>query len=368
MRCSETGLGENDLMNCLHMTRGKTVMLAVLIAILALAGAGLGLKQRIQTQVKELFRMNKELQEEGYYMADFEFKMMGMAYWLDHGHYYTAITRLSQYHRQLKAKEGLVKVPAFSNKEQELNFYLDFQNPKTGAFMDDTFPYCTYNEITENLLALLDALAKETGQPLRLKYPLKYLDAVNTPGKLRAFLDDTSHVGWVASRFPNTTFVLARSMLSFANGEDVITENNLYNFSPEWRQALLQWFYDNQDSETGFWGPRSKYSGRLLRQDLTNTASVLKAFVDRTGSDIHETFPLRHRKEMARTSLALLAEPSPAEQDLHEWHEWALKIGKGTYMLTRYLWKDASCEEKAEAKALIERFVTISFDMYYVAG
>jgi len=134
-------------------------------------------------------------------MADFEFKMMGMAYWLDHGHYYTALSRLGKLHKQLKTREGLIKVPEFTNKQDELAFYLNLQNPRTGAFMDDSFPYCTYNEPTENILAHLDSLVKETGQPLRLKYPLKYLDEINTPEKVEVFLDDVSNVGWIGSKY-----------------------------------------------------------------------------------------------------------------------------------------------------------------------
>ena len=37
--------------------------------------------------------MNKTLQEEGYYMADFEFKMLGFAYYLDKGFYFTALNK-----------------------------------------------------------------------------------------------------------------------------------------------------------------------------------------------------------------------------------------------------------------------------------
>jgi len=99
----------------------------------------------VQTQVTELFRMNKERQEEGYYMANFEFKMMGVVYWLDHGHYYTALSRLNQLHKQLTTREGLINVPKFTNKEAEMDFYLNLQNETTGAFMDDSYPYCTYN-------------------------------------------------------------------------------------------------------------------------------------------------------------------------------------------------------------------------------
>jgi hypothetical protein len=314
-----------------------------------------------------MFRLNAKLQSEGYYMGEFEFKMMGIVYWLDKGQYGKALSKMEQFHKQLLTKSGLIKVPRFSDKEAEFKFYLSLQNPRTGAFMDDSYPYCTYNEVTENVLNHLDALAKETGKPLRLKYPLKYLDEINTPQKLKAFLDDISKVGWISSKFPQTTFVFARSLLSYYNGEGVIGQNKLYDFPSEWKQALLQWFYENQDPRTGFWGPKSRTSGKLWWKDLNNTASIIKTFVDGNGNDIQESFPLRYKKEMFKTALEVMSEPMPSETSLDEWHEWALKMGKGTAMLTRYLWKDASFGDKARAKELMAGFVKISFEKYYVA-
>jgi len=345
----------------------KRTILVVLMFILVLVISVFLTVSHVKTQTTDLFRMNKELQEEGYFMADFEFKMMGMAYWLDHGHYYTALSRLNQLHKQLKTREGLIKVPKFTNKEEEFDFYLNLQNPRTGAFMDDSYPYCTYNEPTENILAHLGALAKETGQPLRLKYPLKYLDEINTPENLKVFLDDVANVGWIATKFPQTTFIFARSLLSYYNGEGVMGEYNLYEFSPEWQHALFQWFYDNQDPQTGFWGPKSRTSGQLLKKDLTNTASIIKNFIDRSGKDIHESYPPRYKQEMFKTALEVMSEPLPADDDLDEWHEWSLKMGKGITMLTRYLWQDAAEDDKAKAKTLIENHVKIIFEKYYVS-
>lgn len=349
------------------MKHKKTILISVMI-ILVLVISVFFTVFHVKTQVSDLFRMNKELQEQGYYTADFEFNMMAMAYWLDHGNYYTALSRLDQLHKQFKTREGLIKVPKFTNKEDELTFYLNLQNSRTGAFIDDSLPYCTYNEPTENILAHLDTLSKETGQPLHLKYPLIYLDEINTPEKLEAFLDDVSNVGWIGSKFPQTSFVFARSLLSYYNGEGVMGQNNLYHFSPQWKQALFQWFYANQDPQTGFWGPRSRTSGQLLKKDLTNTASIIKTFIDRSGNDIHKSFPLQYKKEMFKTALEVMSEAMPADEDLSEWHEWSLKMGKGTIMLTRYLWKDALEDDKAKAKTLIENYVRTTFEKYYVSS
>ena len=348
------------------MERKKQLLAASILVLVFLTISGFIVKCRVQAQVKELFKMNKELQEESYHMAEFEFKMLGIAYYIDRGQYSTALSRLNQLHKQLRTKEGLIKMPEFKGKVDEMEFYLNLQNPKTGAFMDDSYPSCTYNEPTENVVLHLDALAKEIGRPLHLKYPLKYLDEINTPDTLNVFLDDVSHVGWIVSQFPQTSFVFARSLFSYANGEGVIAKNNLYRYSPKLKHTLLQWFYDNQDPETGFWGPRSKWSGSLLIKDLTNTASIIKGFVDANGTDLHPSFPLRYKDKMFETTLQIMSEPMPDDDELSEWHEWALKMGKGTMMLTRYLWNDASGEDKDKAKEIFVKLVRTSFDKYYI--
>jgi hypothetical protein len=343
----------------------KTIIIIILV-LAVFASAGLFLVLNTKAQVKDLFRMNKELQEAGYYMGDFEFKMMGVLYWLDKGEYYHGLSQLNKLHHQFITKDGLIKVPEFKNKEEEIDFYLNLQNPKTGAFIDDAYPYAVYNEITENIINNLDALTKESGQPLTLKYPLKYLDEINTPEKLKLFLDDVAYVSWISTKFPQTSYVFARSILSYANGEGVMEEKGLYKFSDEWKLALLQWFYDNQDPETGFWGPRSRGDRKLLEKDLTNTASIIKAFVDKDGKDIYPLFPLRYGSQMLKTALEVMSEPTPNTDDLDEWHEWELKMGKGTYMLTRYAWQYASEEDKAKAKELIENLVRTNFAKCYI--
>lgn len=357
------------------MQRRKWIALAGVILIALVMGVG-GLKAlQTKNKIKALFKMNKALQEENYYMAEFEFKMLGIAYCLDKGAYRKGFGLLDRLYAQLSAKKNLIKMPAFASKAEELDFYLSLQNPNTGAFMDDAYPLCSYHGPTENVLLHLDALAKAIGQPLTLKYPLSYLDAINTPEKLVAFLDDVSTVGWLAARLPQTTFHNARDILSLARDplsydadrvNLVISENKLYPFSAQWRRTLLQWFYDHQDPETGLWGPKSK-GGKLRKRDLNNTASIMKAFVDEDGNDIHAAFPLRHKAQLFQSILAeLSAQPIPADDALHEWHEWQLRSLKGIRTLTRYLWKDASADHKARAATLIEDFVRVKYERFYI--
>jgi hypothetical protein len=316
--------------------------------------------------VPALFKLNRECQEEGYYMAEFEFKMLGFAYLLDRGRYLEAVSGIRRLHEQLKSRKGLIKVPKFPSQGEELEFYLTLQNPRSGAFMDDSFPYCTYDGPTQNTLLHLEALAKATGQPLRLKYPLKYLDAINTPQKLTAYLDDVANVGWIVSRFPASSFHFARELLGYCQEGGILERNNLYTFSLEWKQAMLQWFYAYQDPETGLWGPKSSWNGKLLKLDLHNTASIVKAFVDNDGNDRYASFPLRYKPQMFASALEVMSEPLPDEDHLDEWHQWALTMGKGIDLLTRYLWKDASEEQRIAAANVFEKYMRVRFDKYFI--
>lgn len=346
------------------MKRKKIIGTIVVFLLGFIIIAGIGVSFQVKNQVKELFKMNKKLQEAGYYMADFEFQMLGFAYYLDKGHYIKALTNLSDYHSRLSQKTTLTKIPIFKNSQDEIRFYLNLQNPKTGAFIDDSAPYCTYFSVTENILLHLEALTDAT--PLKLKYPLTFLNEINTQEKQLKYLNDISYVGWIGAKFPQTSFHFARDMLSNARPDNVIERNNLYNFSPEWKHAMLKWMYEFQDAETGLWGPKNKKTHKLLKLDISNTYSIVKKYRTPKGEDIYEEFPLRYRDVLFNSALKQLKDPIPDDNDFAWIHEWNLKQAKGIKMLLTLLWKDASLEDKAAVKKIIANFIKVSFDKYYV--
>lgn len=342
-----------------------TLIIAVFISIQA---------YRAKARIREMFTLNKQLQEQNYYMAEFEFKGLGIAYHLGKWEFAKSAALMDRLHEQLITKKGLIKMPDFKSKEEELEFYLNLQNPKTGAFMDDAYPLCTYHGPTENVILHIESLVKELDRPLKLKYRLKYLDRVNTPEKLVAYLDDISTMNWIAAKLPQTSFHNARDILTLArdfthydpdNINMVIQKHGLYNFSPEWRHTLLKWFYEHQDPKTGLWGPKSK-DGKLLKKDTNNTSSILKAFVDKKGNDIHPEFPLRYKDKLFASTLETLATAFPADDNLDDLHEWNLRTPKSLRLLTRYLWKDSSRENQELAKKHFENYIRILFNRYYI--
>lgn len=178
-----------------------------------------GLWARSFSLIPELFRLNRERQAEGYYMAQFEFKMVGFAYLLDRGHYVKAISDLRAYHDQLESRKGLIKLPAFASKSEEMDFYLNLQDSATGSFMDTTSPYCTWEGPTGNVIDHLESLAKETGRPLKLKHPLRFFERIDTPDELRTYLDDIGHLGWIGAKLPESPFHFARDLVSYTKPE-----------------------------------------------------------------------------------------------------------------------------------------------------
>jgi hypothetical protein len=342
------------------MRKRYLICAVFVIAVILLIGKGIYVYRSIAS-VPEIFRLNGKLKSEGYYMAEFEFKMLGCAYYLDKWRYIRAFSRLNELRGQLKSREGLTKAPKFADKKEELEFYLNLQNPRTGAFMDDSYPLFTYIGPTLNVLYHIELLSRETGEPLRLKYPLRFLDKINTPEKLKAFLDDLSTVGWMGSKF-RTPYVEAAELHDYPENME---RTGLYTFSPEWKKALLKWFYDNQDSKTGFWGARSWWSGELLNLgDLVSTEKIIKLFADAEGNNLHSEFPLRYKEQMFATTLRKLSEPMP--KDLDEVHEWTLTMNRGTRLLTKYLWSDASPENKVKAGKLMENIMRSKFGKCYI--
>lgn len=350
------------------MKRRKLFWIVAALLLGSVILTGIGISFRVKNQTKALFRLNKELQREGYFMADFEFMLLGFSYHMDKGKYFKALKSISEYHSRLKKKDGLIKIPRFTDKQEEIDFYLDLQNPETGAFITDSAPFCTYWEVTQNILDHLETLSADSSiAPLKLKYPLIFLDEINTPGKLVTHLNDISYVGRIASKFPQTTFHFARNLLSCAKPDNVLDRNNLYPFSPEWKHAMLKWMYEFQDSVTGMWGPKNRKTKALIKLDLNNTASILKAFRDNDGNDLYAEFPLRYADKLFSTSLNILSEPYPADEEkLEEIHEWNLKKVKGFNMILRFLWKDASEADKKTVEELLEDFIKISFEKYYI--
>lgn len=340
----------------------RSIMMKSIAGIILIAVAAIGLwVYHVFAAIPDMFERNAQLQAEGYFTGEFEFKMLGCAYYLDQGDYITAIRRLSALQEQMETRRGLIKVPRFADKKAELEFYLNLQNPRTGAFMDESCPAVFYYEPTENIINHLEELAAETGEPLHLRYPLRFMKQFDTPEELTSCLDDLSRVGWIGAKLPKTNFVLTTQFISCGEYGGL----GGYSLAPGYESALLKWFSDNQDPVTGTWGPRDRKSGRLIYPDLNCTYRIIKLFIDDQGNERHAAFPLQHRKELFATILQQLSRPMPDDLNSAEVHDWNLSRTQSVKMMTQDLWKGASSADRARARAIMTELVRNRYTKFY---
>ena len=105
------------------------------------------------------------------------------------------------------------------------------QNPETGLFTEATHHTIHTTAHCVAALELFDA---------KVEYPLTALSQYNTPEGIRAFLDglDWANEPWLASHQGAGIY----AAMKLTDSADL-----------DWEKAYFNWFYGNQDPETGLW-------------------------------------------------------------------------------------------------------------------
>ncbi len=332
------------------MLKSVLIVLTAAAAVAVLAAA-LYVRATVKS-VPSLFRRNAELKAQGYYMGEFEFKMLAVQYDLNAGRYLKAFTTLRRIRREMETTQGLVKMPQGASPGRMMDFLLDRQDPTTGAFMDPRYPYFTCLAPTLNAVEALENLARQTGRPLKLKYPLRFLDRIRTPENLRTFLDAHLYLQetWARLGGPGP-YVASSEIASF----DQLEQAGLYGFSGAWKDALRRWFYETQDPATGFWGTRIGSPAKWRQNmDANSTYHVLKLVLTRRGENQSEKYPLRYAGELARNLLKILDKPVPDNAAAQ--HSWSLEQSQGAETVTR-LWSRLPEPDRALARAAMQTFL-----------
>lgn len=335
------------------MRRAKLKLMA---AILAAVIAGVGIlgyqAHQIFGSVPYLFHRNAELKADGYYMAEFEFRMLGIVKKLSDGDYLDAHSTLRRLRRQMENGEGLAKMPADPSAKARYEFLLSRQDPTTGAFMSPDYPAFTFVAPTLNVVEALDGLAKEIGEPLRLRYPLRFLDAIATPEALRAYLDAHLYTGrfW-AEHLPGPgVYGPGISELAYV---DLFETTGIYRFTPAWHAAFRDWLDATQDPESGMWGARMGTPNAFeTKRDANSTYHILHYILTDDGADRDPAHPLRHADALARSLISTVTTPMPSGED--EQHAWSLDQAQATQMLTRRLWEHLDSADRAAVRSALE--------------
>ena len=345
------------------MARRKTIFVSTALFVVVAFALGLFLYERVtrfKDMVDEAFVLNNLRKSEGYYTAEFEFKMLGIVYLFDRGHYLDSYRRFNHLYDQLKTADGLVRIPQFTSVDEELAFYLGLQDPTTGAFIDPSFPLPTYFGPTMNVIEHVRNLAESVGQPVTLRYPLTFLALLDEPDELRAFLDDLSMVGTLASKLPETPYILS-NLDSYRELEAW----GLFTFSDAWKAALARSLWETQDPETGFWGVRLRSNGQLIDGgDVNVTYKNIKELRDDNGVDRYDAYPLRYTDSLIDKLLTLLRVYVPTDRS--EQHKSSINQYLTVKLLFNKLWSDLSPDQKQTARQQIAAILDTVFARFYV--
>ena len=262
---------------------------------------------------------------------------------------------------QMENTRGLNKMPDNAGGEEMMRFLLDQQDPVTGAFMDRNYPNFVFFAPTINAVDALAGLSRDTGRPLALKHPLRFLDEINTPERLRAYLDSLLYVGELSTYFPGPGPYGpgVSEVAEFATLE----EAGVYRFSEPWKTEIRRWFYETQDPATGFWGARIGNAEKWRQKtDINATFHILKLVLNDAGENQSPQFPLRYAGALARGVLKLLDTPIP--EGTTDQHDWGLKQYQGAKMLTVLLWPHLAASERDEVRRKFRSMLVQSYSLY----
>lgn len=339
----------------------KRFLIAMLAALCAvLLAIGLTVHSTVDS-VPRLFRRNAELKAQGYYMGEFEFKMLASQYHMNVGHYLRAVRTLRRIEAEMLDARNLKKMPANATPEEQMAFLLERQDPVTGAFMDHDYPAFSYFAPTCNVVEALMHLSKQTGRPLKLKYPLRFLDRIGTPQQLRAYLDSLLYLNSRVARFPGPGPY--GPGVSEIPSFDVLEEAGVHRFSEPWKEELRRWFYETQDPASGFWGARIGNAERWhQKKDINSTFHILKLVLADTGENRDAAFPLRFGDKLARGILDAMDVPIP--ENTADQHDWGLVQYQGAKMLTQYLWPHLAEAERAEVRRKFRSMLAQNYRLY----
>jgi hypothetical protein len=328
-----------------------------LVSLLIVAGTGC-------VSPSDLFKRNAELKAQGYYMAEFEFKMEAALFHLNNGDYWKAYSTLRRAKAEMESLDGLVKVPTGGGDDQRIEFLLSRQREDTGAFMDSNYPFFTYIGPTGNVLDELQRLSRKTGKPIHLRHPLRFLDAIDTPDKLRAYLGTLLYIQerW-ADRFGGPApYVVGVSEYTGVTIERMESIGG-HAFAQEWKDALSDFFRDTQDPETGFWGARIGDKDHWRQAiDIDSTAHILKHFLTDRGEAKDRRYPLRHADKIAQHLLSDLALPIPDGKT--EQHEWNLRQAHAVKIIVRFLWPSLSLAQRRQILTDMPTWLERRFAMF----
>ncbi|MAG20318.1 hypothetical protein CL618_02695 [archaeon] len=182
----------------------------------------------------------------------------------------------------------LTKAPKSSPKEM-VKFLRNLQIKETGSFVQQPTLLSIEIERAKHILFQL------TDHNLKPKYPLKFLNRINTGKKLKKY-------------FKSLLFDFSKN-----NGDELnlaitglpnIKKRNFHKFSKEWDKAFYECLELWQDPKTGYWGPWVKKGNKIIKyRGLSTTFHMIGLYFNKKTFKLNNPkYEMKHKKRLIETT------------------------------------------------------------------
>ena len=235
----------------------------------------------------------------------------------------------------------LLKSPMGSSKELT-KFLRDLQNKETGSFVE--YPTIFSLEI-ERAKHILKHLKREGLKP---KYPLKFLDKVNSGKKLKEY-------------FHSLLYDFSKNNEDELNlaitGLPTIKYLGFHKFSNDWEKAYYECLEMWQDPKTGYWGPWIKKGKKIVKlPELSTTFHILRIYYNKKTLELNNPkYDLKHKKKLIQTTWDIKNKNYP-----YGWLEkgnWSTHHNFDVAEIFLYLFKEMNSKQIENVRKLFHRFL-----------
>ncbi len=185
-------------------------------------------------------------------------------------------------------KNLLLKSPKGTSRDIA-NFLRNLQNKETGSFVEHPAIFWLEMERAKHILFLL----KENN--LKPKYPLKFLNKVDTGERLKEYFksllfdfskNNEDELNLVITRLPT------------------IKSYGFHKFGEEWDDVYFECIEMWQDPKTGYWGPWIKKGNKINKKpELSITFHIIRIYYDKkTHQPINKNRKPRYAKKIVETT------------------------------------------------------------------
>lgn len=243
--------------------------------------------------------------------------------------------------RQDLKNKKLPKKPEGSAK-QKVEFMRNIQDKDTGVFTYKKAPFYIQVERAKHILTFLK---REGYKP---KYPLKFLNKVDTGKKLKEYFKS---VLYNFSKNNDTELNLV------ITGLPSIKKTGFHKFSKDWDDAFYECIEMWQDPKTGYWGPWTKENGKIIKwPQLSITFHMIRIYYDKNTLKLNDPrHDLKHKRKIIQTTWKIKNKYFP--YGWLDWGAWSTHHNFDVAEIFLYLFNKMRKEEKEKVRRLFDRFL-----------